>query len=107
MTRMNKPRRTLAALALLGCLAGAGPAFAQGYYRYQAADRAVEWYVDGGASIAEGDTMANFNNGWTVGAGVIVKPAPGPFMLRFGIDYGYFHASDHPVARNPGPKYGH
>src|SRR4029077_6131859 len=107
MTRMNKLIRTLAALGLLGCLAGAGPVFAQGYYRYQAADRPVQWYVDGGASITEGDTAANFNNGWTVGGGVLVKPAPGPFMLRFGIDYGYFDASDQLIAANPSANYGY
>jgi opacity protein-like surface antigen len=107
MTGMNKRIRTLAALALLGCLAGAGPAFAQGYYRYQAADRPVQGYVDGGASITEGDTAANFNNGWTVGAGVNVRPAPGPFMLRFGVDYSYFDASDQLIAANPSANYGY
>lgn len=107
MSGMRKPIRTLAALALLGCLAGAGPAFAQGYYGYRAADRPVQWYVEGGPSLTEGDTAGNFNDGWTIGAGVNVKPAPGPFMLRLGVDYSYFDASDQLISANPSANYGY
>jgi opacity protein-like surface antigen len=109
MTRMYRHIRILSALALLGSLAAAGPALAQGYYQYQyqPVDRPVQWYVDGGASITEGDTAGNFNNGWTVGAGLNVRPAPGPFSLRFGVDYSYFEASDQLIAANPSANYGY
>jgi opacity protein-like surface antigen len=107
MTRMYKRTRTPSALVLLGCLAAAGPAFAQGYYQYQPVQRPVQWYINGGASITEGDTAGNFNNGWTIGAGVNVKPAPGPFMLRFGVDYSYFDASDQLISANPTADYGY
>lgn len=105
MTRMYKRIRTLSAPVLLGCLAA--PAFAQGYYQYQPVERPVQWYVNGGGSITEGDTASSFNNGWTIGAGVNVKPAPGPFMLRFGVDYSYFDASDQLIAANPTANYGY
>ena len=109
MARMNTRTRILSALVLLGCTAGAAPAFAQGYYSssQHPADRPVQWYVDGGASIPEGDTASNFNNGWTFGAGVNIKPAPGPFALRLGLDYSYFDASDQLIAANPTANYGY
>jgi len=108
MERMNSRTRILSALVLVSCVAGAAPAFAQGYYgsRYPA-DRPVQWYVNGGAAITESDTNTNFNNGWTLGGGVNIKPAPGPFMLRLGLDYGYFDASDQLIAANPTANYGY
>jgi opacity protein-like surface antigen len=107
MERMNPRILTLAAVASLGCLGGAAPAFAQGYYQYQyPTDRPVQWFIDGGANITEGQTATNFKNGWTFGTGVNIKPAPGPFMLRLGVDYSYFDASDQLLAQNPSANYG-
>lgn len=107
MERMNTRTRILAALALVGCVAGAAPAFAQGYYRSQPADRPVQWFVNGGAAITESDTNTNFNDGWTFGGGVNIKPAPGPFMLRLDLNYSYFGASDQLIAANPTANYGY
>lgn len=108
MERMNSRTRILSVLVSLGCLAGAAPAFAQRYYPYQSpTDRPVQWYINGGASIPEGDTANNFNNGWTVGMGVNIKPAPGPFMLRLGVDYSYFDASDQLISQTPAANYGY
>lgn len=107
MEPMNSRTRILSALVLLGCVAGSAPAFAQGYYRSQPADRPVQWFVDGGAAITESDTNTNFNNGWTFGGGVNIKPAPGPFMLRLDLNYSYFDASDLLIAANPTANYGY
>jgi opacity protein-like surface antigen len=81
----------LAPLALLACGA---PAFAQGYYGgYQyPAGRPVQWYLDGGANITEGSTRDDFDNGWTIGTGVIFRGDPAqPFALR--LDFNYSRAS--------------
>jgi opacity protein-like surface antigen len=107
MERMSIRTRILAGLGLLGCLAVAAPAFAQGYgYRYPA-DRPVQWFVNGGGAITESDTNTNFNNGWTLGGGVNIKPAPGPFLLRLDLNYSYFDASDQLIAANPTANYGY
>ncbi len=106
MERMKSRTRILAGLGLLGC-AAAAPAFAQGYYSNRYPERPVQWYVNGGAAITESDTNTNFNNGWTVGGGLNIKPAPGPFSLRLGLDYSYFDASDQLIAANPTANYGY
>jgi opacity protein-like surface antigen len=108
MQRMKSYTRILAPLALLGCLGAAAPAFAQVYsYRYQAADRPVQWFISGGAAIPESDTASNFNNGWTFGGGVNIRPAPGPFLVRLDFNYSYFDASGQLIAANPSANYGY
>jgi len=69
-------------------LAGlAAPALAQ-TYPYSYADRPVQFFVDGGASVTEGDAASDFNNGFTFGGGVNIMPQPGvPLGLRFEVNY--------------------
>lgn len=108
MERMRTRIGIFPALVLLGSLAGTAPAFAQRYYSNQyPSDRPVQWFVDGGANITEGDTAANFHNGWTVGGGLNIKPAPGPFALRLDLDYSYFDATDQLLVANPTANYGY
>lgn len=90
MHSMKAKLRPIAPLAVLTVLAGfAGPAFAQqypGYYGY--GERPVQWFVQGGASITEGDAAADFDNGFTFGGGVNIVPQPGvPFGLRLEANY--------------------
>src|SRR5947207_1463414 len=89
-----------AAVALLACSA---PALAQTYQypaRYTAA-RPVQWFIDGGASITQGPTGNDFDNGWTFGTGVILRPdAPGPFALRFDLTYSRSDATSRFLALN-------
>src|SRR5207237_7958848 len=89
-----------AAVALLACSA---PALAQTYQypaRYATA-RPVQWFIDGGASITRGPTGNDFDNGWTFGAGVILRPeAPGPFALRFDLTYSRSDATSQFLALN-------
>ncbi|TLY59269.1 MAG: hypothetical protein E6K48_11810 [Gammaproteobacteria bacterium] len=87
-------------MALLACSA---PALAQTYQypaRYAAA-RPVQWFIDGGASITQGPTGNDFDNGWTFGTGVILRPdAPGPFALRFDLTYSRSDATSQFLALN-------
>ncbi|TLY89059.1 MAG: hypothetical protein E6K37_02745, partial [Gammaproteobacteria bacterium] len=89
-----------AAVALLACSA---PALAQTYQypaRYATA-RPVQWFIDGGASITQGPTGNDFDNGWTFGTGVILRPdAPGPFALRFDLTYSRSDATSQFLALN-------
>jgi opacity protein-like surface antigen len=93
MHAMKLHLRSLLPLALLGF---AVPVFAQGYA--YPAERPVQWFINGGASITEGDTANYLNNGWTIGTGFSVRPAPGPFLLRPEIDYSRFRATDQLIA---------
>jgi opacity protein-like surface antigen len=87
MMKRMKPQIRMVTLALaLGC---AAPAFAQVYqYPGYAPERPVQWFLDGGASITQGQTGDDFDNGWTIGTGVNIRPDPGqPFALRLEVNY--------------------
>lgn len=85
---MRPMKTTLRHIVPLVLLAGvAVPALAQQAYSYSYAQRPVQWFVDGGASITQGETANDFDNGWTIGTGVIVRPQPGPLALRFDLNY--------------------
>jgi hypothetical protein len=97
MKAMKSYTRILAPLTLLGCLGCAAPAFAQvySYYPPSGPERPVQWFIDGGAAITEGQTSTYFHDGWTVGGGVIFRPYPHqPFMFRADFDYSYFNATN-------------
>ena len=85
---MNAYLRSAVMLLVLTALSGfAAPAFAQQYPGYYA-ERPVQWFIDGGASITQGDAAADFDNGFTFGGGVNILPQPGvPFGLRFEVNY--------------------
>jgi hypothetical protein len=96
MKRMKYSTRVLAPLALLGCLTCAAPAVAQVYSYYPPAgpDRPVQWFVEGGGNITTGQIANSFNDGFTIGGGVNVRPYPHqPFLVRFDVDYSYFDAT--------------
>jgi len=85
-----RPMKTILAIGTpVLLLAGlATPAFAQNYQYGYPADRPVQFFVDGGASITEGDAASDFNNGFTFGGGVNIMPQPGvPLGLRFELNY--------------------
>ena len=64
------------------------PALAQNYQYAYPAQRPVQFFVQGGASITEGGAASDFDNGYTFGAGVNIVPQPGaPFGLRFEANY--------------------
>jgi opacity protein-like surface antigen len=88
MQPMNTYLRAGAALVVLTVLSGfAAPAFAQQYPGYYG-ERPVQWFIDGGPSITEGDAASDFDNGFTFGGGVNIMPQPGvPFGLRFEANY--------------------
>ncbi len=97
MKRMNSRVRILATLALLGCLGSAAPAFGQtySYYPSYGPDRPVQWFVNGGGTITQGQTSTYFNDGGTFGGGLILRPYPQqPFALRFDVNYSYFSANN-------------
>jgi len=85
---MNTCLRSAAAVAVLAISTGfAVPAFAQQYPGYYG-ERPVQWFVDGGATITEGDAAADFDNGFTFGGGVNILPQPGvPLGLRIEANY--------------------
>jgi opacity protein-like surface antigen len=93
MRPMKAYPRILAPLLLSAC---AGPALAQ-VYQYPAypAQRPVQWFFAGGASITQGQTAADFDNGWTLGTGVIIRPDPAqPFALRAEVNYARSNATN-------------
>jgi opacity protein-like surface antigen len=90
--------RFVAALALLSGLAA--PALAQVYQYSYPAVRPVQWYLDGGASITQGQAARDFDNGGTIGTGVTVHPGPGPFALRLDLNYSRSGATDQFIALN-------
>ena len=104
MISMKSPRvpASLALMAAVAALASSAPALAQ-VYRYPAyADaRPVQWFIDGGASITQGPTGNDFDNGFTFGTGVIIRPdPPGPFGLRFELNYSRSEATSQFLAFN-------
>ncbi len=109
MERMKSCTRILAPLALVSCLGDAAPAFGQsstGYYSYSP-DRPVQWYVDGGAAITEGQAASSFHNGGTLGGGVQFRQPGQPFMLRADLEIGYFDANRQFLAQaGPNANYG-
>lgn len=98
--------RALAPLALLAAAAAAAalssaPAHAQGYPYQSPPERPVQWFIDGGASVTEGPTANDFDNGWTIGTGVIIRPEPpGPFALRFDLNYSRSEATSQFISLN-------
>jgi Outer membrane protein beta-barrel domain len=75
-----------AVLLLGGCL----PAVAQVYY---GPGLPVHWYVDGGYSVATGQTSNYLDNGWNLGGGVEWTPTPGPFSLRADLNFSRYDAT--------------
>jgi opacity protein-like surface antigen len=97
MKHMTSYLRTLAPLLLLGC---AGPALAQVYYQYPPV-RPVQWFIHGGGSTTQGQTGDDFDNGWTIGTGVLIRPDPAqPFALRLEVNYARSEANDQFIALN-------
>jgi opacity protein-like surface antigen len=97
MNRMKPNIRVLAPLLLLGCT---GPALAQ-VYQYYPADRPVQWFLDGGASITQGPTADDFDNGWTIGTGLYFRPYPGqPFSMRAEVNYSRSDATNQFINAN-------
>jgi opacity protein-like surface antigen len=99
MQHMKAYLRILAALMLV---AGAGPALAQVYqYQYQyPAVRPVQWFIDGGASLTQGHTADDFDNGWTIGTGVIFRNPGQPLALRIDVNYARSEATDQFISLN-------
>jgi opacity protein-like surface antigen len=90
MKSMQRYRGIFAALLLSVC---AAPALAQ-MYPYPA-QRPVQWFIDGGASVTQGQTGNDFDNGWTLGTGVNIRPDPSqPFSLRMEVNYSRFEATN-------------
>jgi hypothetical protein len=77
-------KRHVYAVAAVAWLGTAAQAFGQGYY-YNAAPAKLQ--VEGGAAVTTGTTGTFLDNGWTVGAGFMWHPAPGPLALRTTLDY--------------------
>src|ERR1700752_438093 len=102
MTHLKSYPRILASLgvpAAVALLACSAPARAQ-TYQYPGA-RPVQWFIDAGASITQGPTGNDFDNGWTFGTGVIIRPdPPGPFALRFDLSYSRSEATSQFLALN-------
>jgi len=94
---MKSYRRSLAPLLLSGC---AHAALAQVYQPYTA-DRPVQWFIDTGASITTGQTSNDFDSGWTIGTGLLVRPDPTqPLALRFDVNYARSDATGQFIAAN-------
>jgi opacity protein-like surface antigen len=86
MRPMKITLRVIVPLALLSSFAV--PALAQTYAYASPYERPIQWFVDGGASITEGDAAADFDNGYTFGGGVNINPQPGvPLGLRIEANY--------------------
>jgi opacity protein-like surface antigen len=103
MKHMKSHLRILTPLMLLSGFAA--PALAQVVYQsstYQyPATRPVQWFVDGGASITEGQTAADFDNGWTIGTGLIFRQDPTqPFYLRLDVNYSRSEATNSFINQN-------
>ena len=100
---MKSMKSYLRALAPVLVLSGfAAPALAQ-MYQYPAypAQRPVQWFFDGGASLTQGTTGNDFDNGWTIGTGVMFRPDPAqPFALRVEVNYARSEATGEFIAAN-------
>jgi opacity protein-like surface antigen len=102
MKHMKSYLRILAPLMVLSGFAV--PALAQVYpspsYQYPAA-RPVQWFIDGGASITEGQTADDFDNGWTIGTGLIFRQDPNqPFAMRLDFNYSRSEAASSFINEN-------
>jgi len=99
MSNMKPYLRFLAPLTLLGC---AHVALAQVYeYPPYTAGRPVQWFIDTGASVTTGRTSDDFDTGWTLGTGLLVRPDPTqPFALRFDLNYARSEATGSFIAAN-------
>jgi opacity protein-like surface antigen len=96
MQAMKLHLRSLLPLLLLGC---AAPAFAQ-MYQYPVG-RPVQWFIDGGGSITQGQTAQDFDNGWSIGTGVMFRADPTqPFALRVEVNYGRSDATNQFISAN-------
>lgn len=97
MKDMKSYLSALAPLLLLGC--GVHAAVAQ-VYQYPA-DRPVQWFIDTGASVTTGQTSNDFDTGWTIGTGLLVRPDPRqPVALRFDVNYARSEATGQFIAAN-------
>jgi opacity protein-like surface antigen len=97
MKDMKPYLRSLAPLLLLGC---AHAALAQVYQPYTA-QQPVQWFIDTGASIPTGQTSDDFDTGWTIGTGLLVRPDPTqPLALRFDVNYARSDATNQFIAAN-------
>ncbi len=55
----------------------------------------------GGGSTTQGQTGNDFDNGWTIGTGVLIRPDPTqPFALRVEVNYTRSDANDQFIAQN-------
>ena len=87
----------LAPLLLLGC----GHAAVAQLYQPYTADRPVQWFIDMGASIPTGQTSDDFDTGWTIGTGLLMRPDPTqPFALRFDVNYARSEATGQFISEN-------
>lgn len=81
---------------LLGGLAA--QASAQGYYGYSNAydysQRPIQWHIEGGYAVTTGRTSDYLDSGWTLGTGLTIRPAPGPFSLRADLSFSRFDATN-------------
>jgi opacity protein-like surface antigen len=99
MKHMKWQRAVMTGLALA---AAAVPAFAQGYYGpYQySGNRPVQWFIDGGASLTQGTVGDDFDNGWTLGFGVMFRQPEQPLALRLDFNYSRYSATNRFLAAN-------
>jgi opacity protein-like surface antigen len=99
---MKNMKSYLRALAPVLVLSGfAAPALAQVYQSSYPQARPVQWYLDGGASLTQGTTGDDFDNGWTIGTGVMFRPDPAqPFALRVEVNYARSEATGEFIAAN-------
>jgi len=87
----------LAPLLLLGC----GQAAVAQLYQPYTADRPVQWFIDTGASITTGHTSDDFDSGWTIGTGLLMRPDPTQLLaLRFDVNYARADATGQFIAAN-------
>jgi len=96
MRHMKSYIGILAPALLLGC---AAPAFAQTYQYPGPAP--VQWFINAGGSITQGQTADFFDNGWTIGGGLNFTPDPAqPFLLRLDLNYSRFDATNEFLSEN-------
>lgn len=99
MKDMKPYVRVLAPLLLLGC--GARAAVAQVYQYQYPAQRPVQWFIDTGASVTTGRTSDDFDTGWAIGTGIVVRPDPRqPVALRVDVNYARSQATGQFIAAN-------
>lgn len=101
---MKHMRLCIGILVSIVVLGFAAPAFAQSYpypgYQYPAG-WPVQWFIDGGAGITQGATGRDFDNGWTIGTGVMFRADPAqPFALRLDFNYSRSNATNRFLSAN-------